>query len=54
LTPCCSTAPMTEVEASVTTENGADGSECVSRVARDKLALQSSKVLWISGVQAMG
>jgi hypothetical protein len=38
----CSTAPMAEVEASVTFANGADGSGCVNRVARDKLALQSS------------
>jgi hypothetical protein len=51
---CCSTAPMVVVEASVTTASCADGSGWASSVARDKRALHSSKVLWSSGVQAMG
>jgi hypothetical protein len=38
----------------VTSARGADGSVCASRVARDKLALHSSKALWSSGVQMMG
>jgi hypothetical protein len=42
LTCCCSTAPMADVETSVTSESGADGSGSASRIARDKLALRSS------------
>jgi hypothetical protein len=53
-TCCCSTALMADVEASVTSASGADGSGCVSRVARDKLALHSSEALRNSGVQVMG
>jgi hypothetical protein len=53
LTRCCSTATMGDVEASVTSASGADGSGCASRVARDKLALHSSKALRSSGVQVM-
>jgi hypothetical protein len=45
---------MAVVEESVTSARGADGSGCARRVARDKLALHSSKALWRSGVQAMG
>jgi hypothetical protein len=48
-TCCCSTAPMEDVEASVRSVRGADGSGCTSRVARDKLALHSSKALRSSG-----
>jgi hypothetical protein len=47
-------APMADVETSVMNASGADGFGCASRVARDKLALHSSKVLWSSGVQVMG
>jgi hypothetical protein len=50
----CRTAPMADVEASVTSTSGADGSVYVSRVARHKLALHSSKALRSSGVQVMG
>jgi hypothetical protein len=39
---------------SVTSASGADGSGWASSVARDKLALHSSKALWNSGVQVMG
>jgi hypothetical protein len=45
LTCCCSTAPMVEVEASVTGASGAAVSGCTSIVAHDKLALHSSKAL---------
>jgi hypothetical protein len=45
---------MADVEASVTSTRGADGLECARRVARDKLALQSSNALRSSGVQVMG
>jgi hypothetical protein len=45
---------MADVEASVTSASGAVGSGCSSRVARDKLALHSSKALRSSGVQVMG
>jgi hypothetical protein len=54
LTSCCSTAPMADVETSVTSASGAEGSGCASRVARDKLALHSSNALGSSGVQVMG
>jgi hypothetical protein len=50
---CCNTAPMADVEASVTGISGMDGSVCASRVVHDKLALHSSKALWSSGVQVM-
>jgi hypothetical protein len=53
LTCCCSTAPMENVEASVTSASGAYGSGCASRVARDKLALHSSNALRNSVVQVM-
>jgi hypothetical protein len=33
---------------------GADGSGCSSRVARDKFALHSLKVLWSSSAHVMG
>jgi hypothetical protein len=49
-----STAPMAEVEASVTSASGTAGSGCARKVACDKLALQSSKTLWRSGVQVIG
>jgi hypothetical protein len=42
---------MADVEAPV---SDADGSGRASRVARDKLALHSSKNFWSSGVQVMG
>jgi hypothetical protein len=42
---CCSTAPMVVVEASVTTASCTVGSGWGSSVARDKLALHSSKAL---------
>jgi hypothetical protein len=45
---------MAEVEASVTSASGADGSGCASSVARDQLALHTSKALWRSGVQLIG
>jgi hypothetical protein len=45
--------PMTDLEAPATSVNGADRSGCGSRVARDKLALHSSKDLWNSHVQVM-
>jgi hypothetical protein len=45
---------MTDVEASVTSASGADGSRWASRVAHDKLALHSSNALRSSGVQVMG
>jgi hypothetical protein len=53
LTRCCSMAPMADMEASVISASGADGSGC-STVARDKLALHSSKALRSSGAQVMG
>jgi hypothetical protein len=53
-TRCCNTAPMAEVEASVTSASGAAWLECPSRVTRDKLALLSSKALWRPGVQESG
>jgi hypothetical protein len=37
---------MAEVEASVTSASGADGSVCSSIVACDKPSLRSSKALW--------
>jgi hypothetical protein len=54
LTRFCSTAPRADVEASVTSASGADGSGCASSVVRDKFAFQSSKALRSSGVQVMG
>jgi hypothetical protein len=45
---------MAEVEASVMSASGVDGSGCASRVARDKLVLHSLKALWKYGVQVMG
>jgi hypothetical protein len=45
---------MAEVEAFVTSASWTDGSGCATSVARDKLALHSSKAFWSSGVQAMG
>jgi hypothetical protein len=54
LTRCCSTAPMADVEASVSSASGADGSGCASSVARDKFALHFSKASWSSSVQVMG
>jgi hypothetical protein len=45
---------MADVEASVTSARGADGLGCANSVARDKLALQSSKAFCSSGVQVMG
>jgi hypothetical protein len=45
---------MVDVEASVTSANGTDGSGCASRVARDKLAVHSLNALRSSGVQVMG
>jgi hypothetical protein len=53
-TRCLGMAPMADVEASVTSASGADGSGCACRVACDKLALHSSKALMSSGVQVMG
>jgi hypothetical protein len=53
-TRCCSTAPMADVEASVTSASGGDVSGCTSRVACDKLALHSSNAFRSSGVQVMG
>jgi hypothetical protein len=53
-TCCCNTAPMAHVKASVTSASGAVGSGCASRVARDNLALHSSKALRRSGVQVLG
>jgi hypothetical protein len=50
---CCSTAPMADMEASVTSASGADGSGCASRVARDKLAVHSSNALRSPSVQVM-
>jgi hypothetical protein len=38
----------------VTSVSGADESGCASRVARDKVALHSSKALRTSGVQLIG
>jgi hypothetical protein len=46
-------APMADVEASVTSASGADGSGCVSGVACDRLTLHSSKALSF-GIQVMG
>jgi hypothetical protein len=51
---CCSTASMADVEASVTSANGVDGSGCASRVVRNKRALHSSKALWSVRVQVLG
>jgi hypothetical protein len=48
---CWSTAPMADVEASVTSARDADGLGCANSVARDKLALHSSKAFCSSGVQ---
>jgi hypothetical protein len=48
---CCSTV---DVEASVTSASGADGSGCASSVARDKFALHFLKASWSSGVRVMG
>jgi hypothetical protein len=42
---------MADVEASVTSANGAVVSRCASRVASDKLTLHSSKALRSSGVR---
>jgi hypothetical protein len=53
-TRCCSTAPMADVEASVTSESGTDGLGSASRAVCDKLALHSLKALWSSGVQVVG
>jgi hypothetical protein len=54
LTRCCSTARMADMETSMTSESGADGLGCASRVAHYKLALHSSKALRSSGFQVMG
>jgi hypothetical protein len=45
---------MADVEASVTSARETDGLGCANSVARDKLALHSSKALCRSGVQVMG
>jgi hypothetical protein len=50
----CNKAPMADVEASATSASCADGSGCASTVAREKLALHSSKALKGSGVQVIG
>jgi hypothetical protein len=50
----CSTTPMADVEASVTSPSVVDGSGCASRVTRDKLVMHSSKALRSSGVQMIG
>jgi hypothetical protein len=44
---------MADVEASVTSASGGVGSGGASKVARDKLALHSSKDLCRSGVQVL-
>jgi hypothetical protein len=54
LTRCCSMAPMVDMEVSVASASGADGSGRAGRVSCDRLALQSSKTLRISSVQVMG
>ena len=48
LTRCCSTAPMADVEESVTGASGLNVLRCAIRVTRDKLALCNS------GVQMVG
>jgi hypothetical protein len=53
-TRCCSTAPMAEIEASVTSARGTEGSGCANNVACDRLALHASKAFWSSGVQLKG
>jgi hypothetical protein len=54
LTRSCSTEPMAEMEASVTSANGEDGSGCARRVVRDKFSLQSENAWRSVGVQGMG
>jgi hypothetical protein len=50
----CNTAPMSDVESSVMSANGTNGSWCASRLAPDKLALYSLKALWSFGIQVLG
>jgi hypothetical protein len=45
---------MADVEASVTSASGADGSGFARSVAPEKLALRHSKFLWSSDVQMLG
>jgi hypothetical protein len=53
-TRCCRTAPRADVEASVTSANGAEGSGCANRVACDRLDLHALNASLSSGVQLMG